>query len=260
MPQLPASQLPDPLTEKALEGMIRDPRYWHPTKRDPAFQRTVTRGFQLLYPDPPRFDAVGRQIRPAPREGRLADLERAAGTGGGEVHVQAYTRHQGDQVVQVDDYTRAAPGHGAGGNAGAAGISKPPLATKEKIEALGKTPKAEWNKKTIQQQQCVALVKEALPRLGATPNWKPGQAIKGPNDPPLDYGTPIATFNKDGVYPNKKTGNHAAIFLGYTEGGIKVLDQAEGRPPEEREIRFNQPKSLSASRRAEAFSVIMPRK
>jgi len=258
MTQLPASRLPDPLTEKALEGMIRDPRYWHPQRRDPAFQQMVSRGFQLLYPGMAQYDATGRMIRPVPREGRLADLERAAGTGSGEVHVQAYTRQQGDQVVQVDDYTRAAPGHGAGGNA-AAGTAKPPLATKEKIEALRKTSKAEWNKKTIQQQQCVALVKEALPRLGATPNWKPGQAIKGPNDPPLEYGTPIATFNKKGVYESKDTGNHAAIFLGYTEGGIKVLDQAEGRPPEEREIRFNRPKSLSASRRAEAFSVILPR-
>jgi len=161
--------------------------------------------------------------------------------------------------VQVDDYTRAAPGHGAGGNA-AAGTAKPPLATKEKIEVLGKTSKAEWNKKTIQQQQCVALVKEALPRLGATPNWKPGQAIKGPNDPPLQYGTPIATFNKEGIYPNKNTGNHAAIFLGYTEDGIKVLDQAEGKPPAIRTIYFNRPSSHSASNRAEAFNVILPRK
>lgn len=257
---MPEAGLPDPLTEQALRGLMRDPRYWDASRRDPAFQRLVTRGFELLYPEPARHDATGRLIPSAPRAGRLADLEQGrralrgeegGGPGGGAVHVSAHQRHQGSQVVQVDDYTRAAPGQGSQG----AKPEQPTLASKDKIDAITKA--GSW---VGESRHCVALVKHALPSLGNTANWKPGQAIKANDNPPLEYGTPIATFNTKGVYENKSTGNHAAIFLESTENGIKVLDQARDDKPQKREIRFNQPAAHSASNRAEAFSVILPRK
>lgn len=108
------------------------------------------------------------------------------------------------------------------------------------------------------RQQCVALVRKVLPGIGASPTWKEGKKLKAEGDPPLQPGTAIATF-KDGKYPGMKTGNHAAIFLGYDEHngrkGIRVLDQFVGHPAMERFIPFDD-KAKSMSRNAGAFSVI----
>ncbi len=59
----------------------------------------------------------------------------------------------------------------------------------------------------------MALVKHAIPDIGAAKDWKEGEKIKGPDDPPLAPGTAIATF-KDGKYQNNDTGNHAAVVIG----------------------------------------------
>ncbi len=240
------TQLPDPLTEASLTAMMRDPRYWHPTQRDPAFQQVVTQGFRQLYPET-RRDATGRLIRMPPREGRLQQENSSSGrVPDGRVQVDAYSRHQDGQRVQVSDHTRALPGQG----------QQAPRASQEKLDAIRKA--GTW---VGESRECVALVKHALPQLGPTRNWRRGADIKGPNDPPLQPGTPIATFDKEGRYPNKPTGNHAAIFLGYgknAEGqdGIRVLDQAKKNKPDERIIPFGRSPSVSASNRAEAFSVI----
>lgn len=41
---------------------------------------------------------------------------------------------------------------------------------------------------------------------------------------PLREGTAIATF-VDGRYPNRASGNHAALYVGQDAGGIYVIDQ-----------------------------------
>lgn len=38
-----------PITTTLLDALMKDKRYWHPTKRDPAFQRQVERGFQAIW-------------------------------------------------------------------------------------------------------------------------------------------------------------------------------------------------------------------
>lgn len=107
--------LPDPLTENALQAMMRDKRYWHPRQRDPAYQRIVERGFELLYPTT-RRDASVRMERTAPREGRLADLEaehaRLNGGAGGEIDVRAYHQDRDGEDVAVRAHTRGRPGSG----------------------------------------------------------------------------------------------------------------------------------------------------
>ncbi|WP_374634532.1 BPSL0067 family protein [Ferrovibrio sp.] len=251
------TQLPDPLTEASLTAMMRDPRYWHPTQRDPAFQQVVTQGFRQLYPET-RRDATGRLIRMPPREGPQNATGQQGNSSGspvsdGRVQVDAYSRHQDGQRVQVSDHTRAAPGQG--------GKAAGPRASQQTLDAIAKA--GTW---VGESRECVALVKHALPQLGPTHAWRPGANIKGPNDPPLQPGTPIATFDKTGRYPSKSTGQHAAIFLGYgknAEGqdGIRVLDQARDFMPKETFIPFGRPAaSVSASRRAEAFSEISTQK
>jgi hypothetical protein len=137
-PKLP--RLPDPLTPKTIEPLMKARPYWdlnHP--RSPIYRRLVQRGFQIMYPGPPRRDAIGRQIDVKPlkpqhithlvaQENREMDeLERAIygeaesgggfdekSRGGGEnaVHVQAHARDGGK--TEVSDYWRARPGEGGG--------------------------------------------------------------------------------------------------------------------------------------------------
>lgn len=115
--------------------------------------------------------------------------------------------------------------------------------------------------------ECVALVKEALPELGATPNWRAGDAIKGMNDPPLQPGTAVATFvpdaskNGEPRYLSKPTGNHAGLFMGYGEEngkpGMYLLDQSRERHPQQSFFPFER---SPGDRRyvAGQFSVIQP--
>lgn len=117
---------------------------------------------------------------------------------------------------------------------------------------------SDYVKEGTDRQQCVALVRKVLPGIGASTTWKEGKKLTADGDPLLQPGTAIATF-KDGKYPGLKTGNHAAIFLGYDEQngrkGIWVLDQFVGHPAMERFIPFDD-KAKSMSRNAGAFSVI----
>jgi hypothetical protein len=109
-----------------------------------------------------------------------------------------------------------------------------------------------------ESKECVALVKKAIPGIGATPTWQEGEKLKGPGDPPLEPGTPIATF-EDGKYPNRSTGNHAAIVIepGVKDGkeGYWVLDQSRENPANRRFIAFNSPSRLFTSQ-LENYSVI----
>jgi hypothetical protein len=70
--------------------------------------------------------------------------------------------------------------------------------------------------------QCVAFV-QAAAQAGPTRNWKRGQQVQGAL---LTVGVAIATFDEKGRYANDTHGrSHAAIYLGQTAVGIRVLDQ-----------------------------------
>lgn len=78
--------------------------------------------------------------------------------------------------------------------------------------------------KLVGTHQCVALVKE-FARAPATALWREGATVKG--NLLLKKGTVIATF-VDGKYPNKSTGNHAALYVSQDASGITVVDQWTG--------------------------------
>lgn len=102
-----------------------------------------------------------------------------------------------------------------------------------------------------ESKECVALVKHLAPELGRAADWQEGPKIKGMNDPPLEPGTPVATF-ENGRYKNLSAGNHAGVFLGYGERegrvGFWLLDQSR---------RFTPKKSFKQfGKTAERYSVI----
>jgi hypothetical protein len=88
-----------------------------------------------------------------------------------------------------------------------------------------------------ESKECVALVKHLAPEVGPAWNWREGPPILGYGNPPLERGTPIATF-ENYRYPNQAHGNHAAIFLEYgtvnNRPGIWVLDQWNKEAPDKR--------------------------
>lgn len=104
--------------------------------------------------------------------------------------------------------------------------------------------------------QCVALV-QAWAGAPTTGIWQEGIKVKG-NDALIAKGTAIATF-VDGSYASNPTGNHAAIYLGQDQFGIRVIDQwtnsRGAHPPQERTIRFRGGEG-SPSNDGDAFSVI----
>lgn len=89
-------------------------------------------------------------------------------------------------------------------------------------------------KQVGESSECVALIKHLAPEVGRAADWHEGPPIRDYGVPPLERGTPIATF-KNGRYPNKSSGNHAAIFLEYGvldgQRGIWVFDQWRERAP-----------------------------
>ncbi|WP_296002459.1 BPSL0067 family protein [Rugamonas sp.] len=77
------------------------------------------------------------------------------------------------------------------------------------------------NSEMVGNHQCVALVRKFA---GAPPTlaWKQGAAVFGNSS--LKKGTAIATF-VNGKYANMNHGNHAALYMGQTPDGIRVMDQ-----------------------------------
>jgi RHS repeat-associated protein len=81
---------------------------------------------------------------------------------------------------------------------------------------------------------CMQLVQKMLDAQG-TPlglagygRLRQGPAVMGNRD--IKRGTVIASGWKDGYYPNYyPTGNHAAIFLGFTSNGFRVFEQVHGQ-------------------------------
>jgi len=106
--------------------------------------------------------------------------------------------------------------------------------------------------KKVGSGQCVAFVQEAA---GApnTSEWTEGATVKG--DTTILKGTAIATFT-DGKYPNKATGNHAAIYVTQDAAGLWVYDQWVGQGMvKKRQLKFRGGVG-SASNDGDAFSVI----
>jgi hypothetical protein len=126
-------------------------------------------------------------------------------------------------------------------------------------------------------RHCVALVQHAFPELGRVRNWRAGEQVRGPNDPPLTPGTAIATFQPDAAangelrYPEsefdtagKRTRRHAGIFTRYGEhngrAGIWMVDQFDNQTKgatQERFYPFERPHGQDGHR-AGHFSIIRP--
>lgn len=79
-----------------------------------------------------------------------------------------------------------------------------------------------YDGKKVGSGQCVELVQKGA---GApiTSSWRKGATVKG--NLTISKGTAIATFDSQGRYPNRPTGNHAAIYVGQDSSGIWVYDQ-----------------------------------
>jgi hypothetical protein len=102
------------------------------------------------------------------------------------------------------------------------------------LEAIKKNSKGD--------KECAAIAQENVKGIGLTSEWKAGVHLM--TFPNIPKGTVIATFDKDGKYPNKRHGNHVAIFLEYVKDkggkivGIIVLDQWKERKAGERTMMF----------------------
>lgn len=99
--------------------------------------------------------------------------------------------------------------------------------------------------------ECVALV-QAWTGAPNTGSWRQGVAVKG-NDGLISKGTAIATFVQ-GVYPNNRSGNHAAIYISQDAQAIYVIDQWNGQGSHRRPIYFDN--ARSASNNGNGFYVI----
>lgn len=115
---------------------------------------------------------------------------------------------------------------------------------------IGSNPQ-DYASKVIGSGQCVAFV-QACAGTPASSLWKAGVKVRGGN---IAIGTAIATFNTEGVYENKSTGNHAAIYVSQDAKGITVWDQWKGQSVHKRVIRFTGGMG-SPSNDGDAFSVI----
>jgi hypothetical protein len=88
-------------------------------------------------------------------------------------------------------------------------------------------------RRVVGNGECAVFVEEAAKAPRAA-RWKQGVNVRGAR---ITKGTAIATF-VDGVYPNRKSGNHAALYIAADAAGIWVIDQWVGQPVHKRLIRF----------------------
>ena len=74
--------------------------------------------------------------------------------------------------------------------------------------------------------ECVDLIKEYVRSLRSrsTATWRAGDWIMEAGTS-IRKGTAIATFDKDGRYPQQRTGQHAALVVRVMGSGIWVVDQ-----------------------------------
>ena len=76
--------------------------------------------------------------------------------------------------------------------------------------------------KKVGNGQCVVFVQDSA-KAPNTSLWKQGRKVR--DNLLIKQGTAIATFDAHGKYPNKPTGNHAAIYVSQGAAGIWVYDQ-----------------------------------
>ena len=123
----------------------------------------------------------------------------------------------------------------------------------DKVDDLDGTEK-------VGSRQCVALIqiKASAPPTSAR---RQGAAVRGQTL--LAKGTAIATF-VDGRYPNRRHGNHAALYISQDATGILVMDQwtSNQRKPKisKHRLRFlgkdRHGNYIDPSNNGDAFSVI----
>ena len=89
-------------------------------------------------------------------------------------------------------------------------------------------------------KSCAELIK-SKDTFGAAPTWEWREGRKVAPGMSIAPGTAIATFNDQGRYPQSESRmKHAAVFIGFTRGGILVLDQYEpGRNINYRELKWS---------------------
>lgn len=111
----------------------------------------------------------------------------------------------------------------------------------------------EYEGKKVGNGHCVVFVQECT-KAPVTFSWKKGAKVRG--NLAISKGTAIATFDENGKYPNKPTGNHAAIYVSQDSTGVWVYDQwvAQGAV-KKRLIRFKGGQG-SASNDGDVFFVI----
>ncbi|NML61626.1 BPSL0067 family protein [Massilia sp. RP-1-19] len=116
-------------------------------------------------------------------------------------------------------------------------------------------------KEKVGDKQCVALVRH-FTKAPPSSTWRAGETVIGNTS--IVSGTGIATF-EDGRYPNKKTGNHTALYLYQVSDGIYVVDQWPGDTVQKPNIsqryipglgKDESGKFINPSNNADAFSVI----
>jgi hypothetical protein len=114
-------------------------------------------------------------------------------------------------------------------------------------------------KPVVGTRQCVALVQE-FAGAPVTSRWRQGEAVVG--NAQLRAGTAIATF-VNGRYPNRKHGNHAALYVRQGVGCIYIVDQWKAENKTRISLRMIQSqgtdkngKFIHPSDNADAFFVI----
>ncbi len=117
------------------------------------------------------------------------------------------------------------------------------------------------DKDIVGNGQCVTACSKFSGVPGNTKEWRAGAAVTGDGD--IKPGTAIATFDSNGRYTTGQDKNSAIFLSNGTKGSIWVLDQwpahpdnnTSAHPPQPREVRFDDGKTLSNS--ANAYHVIM---
>lgn len=126
-----------------------------------------------------------------------------------------------------------------------------PAGTLRPMAYVAASPEA-YDGQVVGSGQCVAFVQKAS-GAPVTASWRQGSKVRG--NAFVTRGTAIATFDTGGKYPNKPSGNHAAIYLSQDATGIWVYDQWSGQPVHKRRIRFKGGVG-SPSNDADVYSVV----
>jgi len=122
-----------------------------------------------------------------------------------------------------------------------------------KIDSLEGKPK-------VFSGSCAGLV-QWYTTAGLAKTWKEGMVVKGSGSK-IKKGTAVATF-VNGRYPNKPSGNHAALYISQDANGVYVMDQWKSKPTiGKRLMRFKGGKRADgtfpdSSNNGSALSVIM---